>query len=350
MKRPLLNSLALSELFESIALMLSSGMQASQALWTLAQDSGDEDVLSTCRQMCTSLDNGNPLGEAAQQTGAFPPYAVKMLKIGDKSGRSEEVARSLATYYGEEHRLFSRLRSSLGYPCLLLGLMSVILVVTCALVLPVFMNVYQQMTGSLTTGSYWFVSLALVVGWAAFALTLAATVAMLALYVKSGSESGRMALLRLCEKVPSLKESAYNLAVSRFSAALATALASGLNTSEALALATQTVDHRQLSQRLSDAQVAMDDNSDPKGLARAMVEAGLFQPLYGHMLLVQATAGSTAEALDALSATLFEDALDSMTAAIDKIEPLLAGLLTVAVGATLLTVMMPLIGIMGSIG
>lgn len=350
MKRALLDSLTLSELFESIALMLSSGMQASQALWTLAQDSGDKRVPEVCRQMCAALDEGAPLGEAASKTEAFPPYAVKMLQIGDKSGRSEEVARLLATYYGEEHRLFSRLRSSLGYPCLLLGLMSVILVVTCALVLPVFVNVYQQMTGSITSGSYWFVSLSLAIGWVAFALTLAATIAMLALYVRSGSEAGRMTLLRLCEKVPSLRESAYNLAVSRFSAALATALASGLNSTEALALAAHAVDHRGLAQRLSDAQAATEDNSDPKGLARAMVEAGLFQPLYGHMLMVQAAAGSTAEALDALSASLFEDALDSMTAAIDKIEPLLAALLTIAVGATLLAVMMPLIGIMGSIG
>ena len=36
--------------------------------------------------------------------------------------------------------------------------------------------------------------------------------------------------------------------------------------------------------------------------------------------------------------------------ALDRIEPLLAALLTIAVGGTLISVMLPLIGIMGSIG
>ena len=350
MKRPLLDSLTLSEFFESIALMLASGMQTSQALWTLAQDASDKELAAVCQDMYQQLDEGVALGLAAEEAGAFPPYAVQMLKIGDKSGRIEEVSRSLATYYDEEHRLFSRLRSSLGYPCPLLGLMSVILVVTCALVLPVFVGVYEQMTGSLTSGSYSFVSISLGIGWVAFALTLITTIFMLVLFVRSGSQTGRMSILRLAEKVSFLKGSAYDLAVSRFSAALSTAIASGLNTTDALQYAADVVDHRELATRLERARKLMEDNSDPKGLAQALVEAGLYQPLYGHMLTVQSAMGSTAEALESLSRTLFEDALDSLSASIDRIEPVLAALLTVAVGATLIAVMMPLIGIMGSIG
>ena len=60
--------------------------------------------------------------------------------------------------------------------------------------------------------------------------------------------------------------------------------------------------------------------------------------------------GSLDAALDRLSANFFDDAILQIDAAIDNIEPALAAFLTIAVGATLISVMLPLIGIMGSIG
>ena len=54
--------------------------------------------------------------------------------------------------------------------------------------------------------------------------------------------------------------------------------------------------------------------------------------------------------LDRLSGTFFDDAVVQIDRVIDATEPALAAFLTVAVGATLISVMLPLIGIMGSIG
>jgi type IV pilus assembly protein PilC len=54
--------------------------------------------------------------------------------------------------------------------------------------------------------------------------------------------------------------------------------------------------------------------------------------------------------LSRLSTIFFDDALESIDRIIDHVEPLFAGFLTITVGATLIAVMLPLIGIMRSIG
>ena len=55
-------------------------------------------------------------------------------------------------------------------------------------------------------------------------------------------------------------------------------------------------------------------------------------------------------ALSTLKAQVFfDDANMQIDAAVDRVEPTLAAFLTIAVGATLIAVMLPLIGIMGSI-
>jgi type IV pilus assembly protein PilC len=54
--------------------------------------------------------------------------------------------------------------------------------------------------------------------------------------------------------------------------------------------------------------------------------------------------------LSRLSTIFFDDALNQIDNIINRIEPLFAGFLTITVGATLVAVMLPLIGIMRSIG
>ena len=68
------------------------------------------------------------------------------------------------------------------------------------------------------------------------------------------------------------------------------------------------------------------------------------------MLLSSARAGSAEATLEQLAQIFSEDSNRQTDRLIDSIEPLLAGFLTVAVGLTLLSSMLPLIGILGSIG
>ena len=88
----------------------------------------------------------------------------------------------------------------------------------------------------------------------------------------------------------------------------------------------------------------------PKSLAQAVSESGVFEPVYARMLTIGARSGSMEDVLGRLSLTFFDDAIMKMDRLVDGVEPALAAFLTVAVGATLVSVMLPLIGIMGSIG
>ena len=93
----------------------------------------------------------------------------------------------------------------------------------------------------------------------------------------------------------------------------------------------------------------MVDLKNPRSLAQAIAENEVFEPVYGRMLLVGTRSGSTDEVLSHLSDVFFEDATMQLDSAVNSVEPVLAAFLTIAVGATLIAVMLPLIGIMGSI-
>ena len=68
------------------------------------------------------------------------------------------------------------------------------------------------------------------------------------------------------------------------------------------------------------------------------------------MLSIGSRVGSTEAVLERLSEACFDEAVERVDHVIDAVEPVLAAFLTVAVGATLVSVMLPLIGMMGAVG
>ena len=135
--------------------------------------------------------------------------------------------------------------------------------------------------------------------------------------------------------------------LARLASALSLFLASGVDADTALTAASDMVEHQGLRAQL---QACHEEMQKGKGLSTALFEQKVFEPLYGRMLISGARSGQADTVLARLSQLFTQDAQAAMDALIDSIEPILAAFLTLAVGVTLLAVMLPLIGILGSIG
>lgn len=348
MARPVMDDATLSAFFETVALLMAAGIQTDEAVSMVAEDAEDglREVYVT---LYDGLVSGSTLAQAMVSADAFPPYAVAMVAQGARMGRLEETMLSLARRYGDEARLMGRVRASLGYPAALLCMMTVVLAFTVVGVLPVFTDVYESISGSLVDGSFSQVTVAMAVGWAALAATVAATAAALVVVAGTRTSRGRARLTALAERLPATREAAYGLALSRMVASLSTSVAAGVNADDALADAVSGADHPVLARRAGRALSLMTDTSEPRGLVDALAEAGAVDPVYARILGATARAGGLDAALEDLSEDLARESTDALVAAVDAVEPVLSAFLAVAVGATLLAVMLPLVGVMASL-
>ncbi len=86
------------------------------------------------------------------------------------------------------------------------------------------------------------------------------------------------------------------------------------------------------------------------GFAQAAYEESLFEPVYGRMLLAGERGGNLETVLGRLRSILSESCIHSTDRIVNTVDPLLAGILMLAVGFSLLSVMLPLIGMMNAIG
>lgn len=350
MATKVLSSSTLSAFFESVTIMCAAGVQTSEAVFMIGENMEPSLYKRAMDSMYADLVKGSTLTAAMEKTGAFPHHAVESTRIGEQSGRLEETMRSLAVYYGEESRLFHKVRTSTAYPAALLVTLAVILGFTVTAIMPVFLDVYDNFTGGIASGSSLAVAIAIIIGRFALALTIFCAILALVAALASGRAGGRNVILGIMDSMPFTSKAMYQLDLSRALSALATFVASGMEVDAAVQQTAKTVSNKQLKKKLNKVHADMTDTSDPKSMVKAIYDNQLLEPIYGRMLVVGSRGGRTERVLEDLSKVFFDDAITRLDRAIDSIEPVFAVFLTVAVGATLVSVMLPLIGIMGSIG
>ena len=341
-----MDDLSVSLFCRNMAMMLAAGTQPDEALAMLGEEaSGDTVFAAAAAGMSVAMQQGATFAEAAQD--ALPAYAAGMIAAGEKSGRTEQVLDRLADYYEREEAMHQRLRGALLYPLVLLLLMCVVLGFLVWKVVPVFVGVYESLAGSLAGSSYAYVAASRIFSWIALAATLAVCAALLLGMAMAKTPGGKSRLAVWLEKLPLTAEASRQLAVSRLADTLATFTASGLDPDTAMQEAEKGVSHTALRQSVVRCNQQMAEGAS---LAQAMNAEKIFKPLYGRMLQSGIRSGKLDTTLAKLAEITGRDAENAIYSVIEGVEPLLTAFLTLAVGITLLAAMLPLIGILSSIG
>ncbi len=343
----LLDDLAISAFFESMAMMIQSGIRTDEAV-SLLETGGEhtggmlEKVLAVLKE---KTDGGASLSAAMEESGAFPDYAVRMTQTGEKSGRLEEILFRLSTYYKEQKDTREKLKNAVTYPAAMLLMIIAVLLVMLFMVLPAFTDVYDNLTGSLAASSYSYVRWAYVFCWAALVLMalIAAALIIGLLMWKNGKKAP---VIKLLKKNGTCRTILENMAVFRFTSALATFIASGEMQDNAVLESLPMTDDDAVEEKIQKVTKHMEEGH---GFAQASYEESLFEPVYGRMLLAGERSGNLEGVLGKLAGLLETNCGELIDRLVGTVDPLLSGVLMVTVAVTLLSVMLPLIGILGSI-
>lgn len=127
---------------------------------------------------------------------------------------------------------------------------------------------------------------------------------------------------------------------------MALTLSSGLTPEECLNLAIQLTDQEAFKNRLDQCKTAVSQGQD---LCEALLEHGVFTGAYARMAAIGSRTGVLDEVMSKISLQYEEDIDARISGMIAAIEPTLVIILSVIVGIILLSVMLPLMGIMAGL-
>lgn len=299
-----------------------------------------ERIQSVCRQ-------GEPFYKALGATDVFPDYVLHMVQLGEESGNLDTCMQSLASYYEKEEAISHSIRDAIAYPFLMILMMAAVIFVLISRVMPIFEQVFVEL-GSEMTG---FAASLLSLGQSLNRYSLVFVillVALLLLYVlATRTLTGKRLTTSFLNRFPLTRGFYESVACERFASGMALTLASGMDTYSSLDMTARLVGNDKLRAKILQCKEFIQKGDT---FAEALAKADIFTNLYAQMVAVGFRSGN-ADAVLAKIAERYEEETDRKLAGIIAIlEPTLVIILSIIVGMILLSVILPLMGIMSSIG
>lgn len=343
-KSKMLSTSELAVFFESMGMLMRAGITVADCPAIIRQDFSGDPIANAAKKIEAILGVDTfVFSEALEKAGMFPAYAIKAVKVGELSGKQEESFFALNNYYKREFNLFQQIKSAVLSPAVLVAMMAVVMFVTVLWILPILSNVFAQLGLNVNSGG---IGVALAVGRIAMGLTgvLLVLVVGLALAVLTSDETRREKLLQL---LPGAKSMLQSSAMARIASALGAFLHSGLLPAEAFENATELAGSEMYTKEYETCLQLLKSGED---LGKSLVVSGVFTGFESHILMSATRAGQMDAAMDKIAEMYSAEAERKTDKMLSAIEPMLVGLLTIAISIILIAVLMPLIQMMGAIG
>ena len=330
-----------------IGLLLEAAVPLDEGLAIMAEDAGCEDEKQLLLYMAEGAELGDPFFKVLEDAGTFPLYVVRMAKLGQQSGTLDQMMKSLSDYYEKEYRLLVNVKNALTYPIMMVVMLLVVLFVLFSKVMPVFDQVYEQLGAKMSPAARSAIRLGGLFSGAA--LIAAAVIALAVFGIWAASRFGhRISLVdKMVNYVKCHSRIALAIANRRFTSVLALTLKSGMEFEKGLELAGELVDNGKVAAQIEKCGRTLETGAS---YYQAMKDTGLFSGFYVQMIKVGSRSGRLDAVMEEISEDFEQAADQSMDNMLARFEPTIVAVLDVSVGLVLLSVMLPLVGVLAAIG
>ena len=323
--------------------LMRAGVPIMRALAALQESATNTALAKIIFDLRTSLDAGRELSVAMRRhPRVFSPFFVAMVRVGETSGRLEEVFLRLAQHLEFETEMRARVKAALRYPAFVVAAMIAALAIVGVFVIPAFANLYQNFNAELPaltrallafsdfTLAYWPLIVAAAVG------------AALAFRLWISTPGGRYRWDRFKLRIPIAGKLVTKATLARFARSFALSTRSGVPLVQALSVVAKVVENDYIGARVEQMRDGVERG---ESVLRTAVTAGVFSPVVLQMIAVGEETGALDEMLFEVAALYERDVEYELKGLASQIEPILIVILAAMVLILALGVMMPIWGL-----
>ncbi|MFZ4874281.1 type II secretion system F family protein [Janthinobacterium sp. Mn2066] len=320
--------------------LLKAGVPIMRGLAGLQESAISPAFGRVIKDIRESLDAGRELSAAmARHPAIFTPFYLSMVRVGEMTGRLDEVFLRLFDHLEFDRDMRARVKSATRYPSFVVFAMIGAMVVVNMFVIPQFEKVFASFHTELPlmtriligtsrfTVDYWPMLALLGVGgyfgWRAWL----------------GTADGRYQWDRSKLRLPIAGKIILKGTMARFARSFALSSSSGVPIVQALTVVAQTVDNTYLSSRVEQMRDGVERG---ESILRTSVAANVFTPVVLQMIAVGEESGSLDDLMDEI-AEMYEREVDyELKTLSSQIEPILIVFLGVMVLVLALGIFLPI--------
>lgn len=330
----------LPQLISDLATLLAVDVPLVQALTTLA-DQHPGAFGRLLAKLRDQVAEGRPFAAAIESHGViFDPLTVAMVRVGEATGRLDDVLRRAAEFLQRQARFRDRVASSLMYPAIVSVACVAVSVFLLTFVMPLLVDNLVDLGreipwptrllrrgGELLQG-YWL------------PISLTGIVTLALGYRSYCTVAGRRRFERWLLRLPLVGVMRQRQELSRAASVLATLLESGIVLEQALELVERTSRNPLLTDALAAVRRRITEGSD---LGRAVGAERYFPAVFAHVFSIGQESGQ----LETLLRRIAEDydrQVDTLATRLSAVlEPTMILILTVVVGFIMFATLLPIL-------
>ena len=309
--------------------MINAGLPLIQCLDILSTQSENKVLRETVGDVKNSVEAGSTFSDALKRhPKVFDDLYVNMIHAGEVGGLLDTILTRLAKHIEKAMKLKGQIKSAMVYPTAIVGVAVVIISVLMVWVIPVFAQMFLEMSGgkvglpgptqivisvSNFFQSYWYMMFGAMVG------------AVIAIKRYYATVNGRVVIDRLLLKMPIVGDLIRKASVAKFTRTLGTLITSGVPLLEGLSICAKTSGNKVIEEALMNARVSI---SGGKTISEPLAKCNVFPKMVTHMISV----GESTGALDAMLGKIADFYEDEVDKAVETLTSLLEPIMMVVLG------------------
>lgn len=320
--------------------LLKAGVPIMRGLAGLQESAINKSFARVLKDIRESLDSGRELSAAMRRHPAvFSSFYLSMVRVGEMTGRLEDVFLRLFAHLEFEREMGERVRTAMRYPSFVIIAMIAAIGVINVFVIPAFAKVYAGFNAELPlmtrvllassnfTVHYWPLMLAAIVAGVFSFKTYIATA------------NGRYQWDKLKLRFPIVGTIILKGTLARFARSFSLSSKSGVPIVQGLNVVAQTVDNTYIASRVEQMRDGVERG---ESILRTAVVAGVFTPIVLQMIAVGEETGELDDLMDEI-AEMYEREVDyELKTLSSQIEPILIVALGILVLVLALGIFLPI--------
>lgn len=312
--------------FQQLAVMLRSGLTLLAALDTVTRTAERPAMRRVWRAVSTAIIEGVGMADALARHRCFDDYSIQLVRVGEQTGRLDEVLREAAQSLESQRKLFNSVIAALIYPTIVIVAAIAVTLYMLVGVIPKLEVFLRALGKKLPPITQLLLDISAFVQLHGITMLIGFFAAILAFVLLYLWPPGRLRIDYVALRIPMLG-GLFQLAGSvTFSRGLSVLLNSGVTLLEGLSTVQRLLSNKYLAQLVGEAR---DGVMRGEPLAPSMTKDVGFEPLLISMVAVGEEAGSLDAMLDECAD--FHEA--QLAATLQQLTAWLEPIITIVLGA-----------------
>ena len=323
-----------------LSIMIKCGVNLAEALQSLEHGEDNPRFKECLSDVRSRVYNGASFSEALSfHTDIFDKFTVAMIRVGETGGVLEQVLVKLAASSKRRQALKGQILGALAYPCVLLLVASIVLIVLMGFAVPRFAELFGKAGLELPLATKLLIAMSEFFSNHIIAVIIGFILIVISIIIFSLTDSGRRAIGEFSLSIPVIKNVTKRFFVVQISESMGLLLQAGVPLRELLYAIENTISLPTPKATVAKMRDFIDQGSSLKA---ALENDTIFPPMAQKLIETGETTGTMDSMFTEIAAYYDEQLNAAIKAALSVMEPCLIACMAVIVGFIMLAVFIPL--------